>query len=100
MFFPIGDENHTIRTPIVTYALLVALGVIWIFVQGAGFDPVRLATTVCNFGMVAGEITAKAPVGDAVPLGNNLMCVVDREPINVLTPLTSMFLHGSWGHLL
>ena len=26
--------------------------------------------------------------------------MVDREPINVLTPLTSMFLHGSWGHIL
>jgi membrane associated rhomboid family serine protease len=100
MFFPIGDENHTIRTPVATYALLVALALIWIFVQGAGFDPVRLATTVCNYGMVAGEITAKARVGAAVPIGNGLMCVVDREPINVLTPLTSMFLHGSWGHLL
>jgi membrane associated rhomboid family serine protease len=27
-------------------------------------------------------------------------CVVDDEWINVLTPVTSMFLHGSWGHLL
>jgi membrane associated rhomboid family serine protease len=25
---------------------------------------------------------------------------VDREGINLLTPLTSMFLHGGWGHLL
>jgi membrane associated rhomboid family serine protease len=25
---------------------------------------------------------------------------VDAEPINRLTPITSMFLHGGWGHLL
>ena len=61
--FPIGDENRTIRTPVVTYALLAALALIWIFVQGGGFDPMRLATTVCNYGMVPGEITAKARVG-------------------------------------
>jgi membrane associated rhomboid family serine protease len=35
-----------------------------------------------------------------VPLGEGLACIVDREPINLLTPLTSMFLHGGWGHVL
>jgi len=35
-----------------------------------------------------------------VPLAENLGCAVDRLPINTLTPITSMFLHGSWGHLL
>jgi membrane associated rhomboid family serine protease len=39
-------------------------------------------------------------VGTGVPIGAGLACIVDREPINLLTPLTSMFLHGSWGHLL
>jgi membrane associated rhomboid family serine protease len=29
-----------------------------------------------------------------------MACVVDDEAINVLTPLTSMFLHGGWLHLL
>jgi membrane associated rhomboid family serine protease len=41
-----------------------------------------------------------APLGTAVPLGRGLACVVDNEPINILTPFTSMFLHGGWGHLL
>jgi membrane associated rhomboid family serine protease len=50
--------------------------------------------------MVPGELTGMAAVGHAVPLGEGLACVVDREPINVLTPFTSMFLHGGWGHLL
>jgi membrane associated rhomboid family serine protease len=98
--FPISDENHTIRTPIITYLLLASLALIWIFVQGAGFNEVVLASTVCNLGLVPGEITAQAPVGLGVPIGGGLACVVDREPINALTPITSMFLHGSWGHLL
>jgi membrane associated rhomboid family serine protease len=29
-----------------------------------------------------------------------MACIVDREPINILTPLTSMFLHGGWMHVL
>jgi membrane associated rhomboid family serine protease len=29
-----------------------------------------------------------------------MACVVDRESINWLTPITSMFLHGGWGHIL
>jgi membrane associated rhomboid family serine protease len=97
---PIGDENHTVRTPFVTYALLVALAAVWVFVQGAGFNEPILAASVCNYGLVPGELTGQARVGTAVPIGPDLACVVDREAINVLTPITSMFLHGSWGHLL
>ena len=97
---PIGDDNHTVRTPIVTYLLLLALGVVWVLVQGGGFDERVLATTVCNLGLVPGEITREAVVGTKVPIGPGLACVVDREAVNDLTPLTSMFLHGSWGHLL
>lgn len=97
---PIGDENHTIRTPVVTYLILALLGITWVFVQGAGFNERVLASTVCNLGLVPGELTGRAPLGQAVPIGPNLACVVDREAINVLTPITSMFLHGGWGHLL
>jgi membrane associated rhomboid family serine protease len=97
---PIGDENPTLRTPIVTYALLLVLLAVWMLVQGGGFNELALAKTVCDLGLVPGEVTRQAVVGTGVPLGPGLACVVDREPINLLTPLTSMFLHGSWGHLL
>jgi membrane associated rhomboid family serine protease len=63
-------------------------------------DPLALATSVCNLGLVPGEVSHQAALGTAVPLGNGLACVVDNEPINTFTPLTSMFLHGSWGHIL
>jgi membrane associated rhomboid family serine protease len=83
-----------------TYLILIGMFATWIFVQGAGFDPQALAASVCNLGMVPGELTHIAPVGQAVPLGRGLACVVDNEPINILTPVISMFLHGGWGHLL
>jgi len=97
---PISDELPTVRTPWMTYTLLAAMLLVWIFVQGAGFDQQTLVASVCNLGMVPGELTHMAPIGTAVPLGRNLACVVDNDPINLLTPLISMFLHGGWGHLL
>jgi membrane associated rhomboid family serine protease len=97
---PISDDNPTMRTPLVTIALLAALGAVWAFAQGAGLDPVRLAASVCNWGMVPGELTHRARIGTAVPLGQGLACVVDADPRNWLTPLTSMFLHGGWMHIL
>jgi len=97
---PISDENPTLSTPIVTWLLLGAMFAVWLVVQGAGMDPYTLGKSVCNLGLVPGELTHMAALGTRVPIGPGLVCVVDRESINVLTPLTSMFLHGSWGHIL
>jgi membrane associated rhomboid family serine protease len=100
--FPISDENPTLRTPVVTYALLATLVLVFVFVQGAGgvTDPYALIASVCNYGMVPAELLHTRPVGYAVPMAPGVACVVDNEPVNVLTPLTSMFLHGGWLHLL
>ena len=103
--FPVGDDNPTIRRPVVTYALLGVILLTWIVVQGGGGmfgpDPLALVKSVCNLGLVPAELTHLRPVGYAVPLDprSGLACVVDNEPINTFTPLTSMFLHGGWGHL-
>lgn len=101
---PISDDNPTVRTPVVTYLLLGTLVAVWVFVQGAlefgEAGMLKLAASVCDLGMVPGELTGLAPVGLAVPLGPGLACVVDDYSINRITPLTSMFLHGGWGHLL
>jgi len=97
---PVSDDNPTLRTPIVTYLLLGAIGATWFFVQGAGLNSQAMAASVCNLGLVPGELTGLATVGGGVPLGAGLWCLVDTDPINRLTPVTSMFLHGSWGHLL
>jgi membrane associated rhomboid family serine protease len=101
--FPVSDDNPTLRTPVMTIGLLVLTWAVWLLVQGAG-NPLALAISVCDLGLVPGELTHLARVGDGVPLGvfqgQSLACVVDREPINWATPVISIFLHGSWGHLI
>ena len=97
---PLSDENPTLRAPIMNYVILIGIAATWILYQGAGFDEYALVASVCNLGLVPGELTGLAPVGTELPIGRGLACVVDREPVNSLTPLTSMFLHGSWAHLL
>ncbi len=97
---PIGDDNPTLRTPWMTLLILAGTLGVWVLGQGGGLDELRLAESVCNLGMVPAELLRTQPVGFAVPMGPDLACVVDDEPINWLTPITSMFLHGSWTHLL
>lgn len=97
---PLSDDNPTLRFPIVTVFLLVAILAVWVLVQGAGFDEGLLAASVCNLGLVPGEITRQALLGTGVPIGQDLLCVVDNQQINLLTPVLSMFLHGGWLHLL
>src|SRR4051794_19902485 len=97
---PLSDDNPTLRTPIVTYLLLGAIGATWVFVQGAGFNPTALAASVCKLGLIPGELTGLARVGEPVPIGEGLSCMVDQDPINRFTPLTSMFLHGGWSHII
>lgn len=97
---PISDENPTSRFPIVTILLVAAILAAWVLLQGAGLNAQVLAASVCNLGLVAGEVTGLAKLGSSVPLGEGLRCVVDHDAINFWTPLTSMFLHGGWMHLI
>ncbi|HEY2374432.1 MAG TPA: rhomboid family intramembrane serine protease [Gemmatimonadaceae bacterium] len=97
---PISDENPTLHPPVMTWALLGAMFAVWLTAQGAGLNELRLATSICNWGMIPGELTHRAALGMSVPIAPHLACVVDNDPINKFTPLTSMFLHGGWLHIL
>ncbi len=97
---PIGDDNPTVRVPVVTIFLIVAMFAVWVLVQGAGTDEGLLAASVCNLGMVPGELSGLAPLGSGIPIGRDLGCVIDNQSINVLTPVLSMFLHGGWMHII
>ena len=72
--FPLSDDNPTVRTPIATYLIIVAIVGAWVFVQGAGLNMEALASSICNLGMVPGEITGQAPLGQSVPIGPNMAC--------------------------
>jgi membrane associated rhomboid family serine protease len=96
--FPYRDENVSRLTAVVTYGVIAANVAAWLLVQGAG-SPLELAKSVCNLGLVAGELTGELRPGTPFPMGEGLSCVVDpgRQPLHLLT---HMFLHGSWMHLL
>lgn len=97
---PLGDNLPTLRRPWVTWGLLAVMWIVWLLVETAGSSPIALARAVCDLGLVPGEITHRAVLGTAVPIGPGMACVVDNAPINFLTPLTSIFVHGSWGHII
>jgi membrane associated rhomboid family serine protease len=96
--FPYRDENKTQRTPIVTVTLIGLNVLSWFAVQGAGAT-LPLARSVCELGLIPGELTGALPVGTRFPMGSGLVCSTDPGR-QVTHLLTSMFLHGSWMHLL
>lgn len=96
--FPYHDENETQRTPYVTFALIGLCVVTWLLYQGGG-SALALAASVCNSGLIPGELTLSVRPGSGFPMGEGIFCEIDpgRQTVHVLT---SMFLHGSWMHLL
>lgn len=95
---PIRDENPTVRLPLATYALIALNVVVWVLFEGMGAEP-RLTQSVCALGLIPGEFLSAwtglgpgtAGVGPVCPLGPGA---------NPLAPVTSMFTHGSWLHLI
>jgi membrane associated rhomboid family serine protease len=96
--FPYRDDNPTLRTPVVTIAIIALNVAAWVLVQGMGADP-DLARSICDLGLIPGEFLHTIPPGTEVPLGPGASCVLGYGP-TWLTPLTSMFLHGGWLHLI
>jgi membrane associated rhomboid family serine protease len=96
--FPYRDENETQRRSYVTLVLIALNVLAWITIQGAGAT-LPLAESVCNLGLIPGELTGALPPGTAFPMGEGLACLTDPGT-QASHVLTSMFLHGSWMHLL
>src|SRR5262245_16855916 len=96
--FPYRDENQTLRTPLITLLFIAINVLVWLMIQGAG-AALPLAKSVCNLGLIPGELTGMLPPGTRFPMGDGLVCLTDpgRQISHVIT---SMFLHGSWMHLI
>ncbi len=96
--FPYHDENETQHTAFVTLGLIGLNVAVWLFVQGAGRD-VALARSICNLGLIPGELTGLLAPGARFPMGEGIVCLIDpgRQVSHIFT---SMFLHGSWMHLI
>jgi len=99
MFVPIGDDNsRRLRTPIVVWLLVAVNGFVWflelqhgeMFIAAYAAIPLELSTgtdlTVTKYLSIQGEIV---PIPQAP----------GPDPI-YLTALSSMFMHGSWMHII
>ncbi len=95
--FPYKDDNPTLATPVVTLAIIAVNVVAWLALQRGGVEP-GLARSFCELGLIPGELLGRVPQGTVVPLGPHIACEIGAPAPH--TVLTSMFLHGSWFHLL
>jgi membrane associated rhomboid family serine protease len=104
--FPLYDDNPTEIFPVVTLLLMGACIAVWIYVQGAGMSPEALQGSVCAFGAIPAEITGSLARSGLLELsGGGMARSASRGfcPLGGLTwsaLLTSIFLHGSWMHLI
>jgi membrane associated rhomboid family serine protease len=99
MFFPLGDDNSGVRlTPWLVYALIGACVATWIRQLMAG-DAFTYGFAAIPFEVMRGVdlIQPVTVLSGGRPF--ELPHAPGPSPIQ-LTVITSMFLHGSWAHLL
>jgi membrane associated rhomboid family serine protease len=96
--FPLYDDNPTYHPIVVTFLIIIANALVWVFVQGIGFDP-ALTKSVFTFGLIPGELLKTVPPGTTIPISPSLSYVIEAKS-NWVTVLTSMFMHGGWFHII
>lgn len=95
--FPLRDENPTELMPVVTVVIIAINVLIWVLVQQAGAGEGFLST-LCTFGAIPADITGGLTTGSVIKLAPEVACTVGG--LGWVTILTSMFMHGSWMHLI
>ncbi len=95
--FPYKDDNPTLASPIVTFFLIGLNVAAWVLVQGMGSEP-NLSASVCQLGFIPGEVLGRLPPGTPVPGPMAVSCETGEG--GWFSPVTSMFLHGGWFHLV
>lgn len=87
--FPIRDDNPQINQPIATYTLIGLNAAAWFLLQGMGLSE-QLGMSVCQYGLIPADLfdvnAAPSRCGD--------------NGLGWPAVLTSMFMHGSWMHIL
>lgn len=96
--FPYKDENPTVLTPLVTFGIIGVNVLIWVFVQGLGGEP-SMSRSVCELALIPGELLGRVDPGTQVRLSRRAVCVLGGSQ-TWFTPLSSMFLHGGWFHII
>lgn len=80
---PYRDQTPTELVPFVNWLVIAGVIGAWVWLQGAG-EPELVRASVETFGIRACEVTGR--------------CAPDG--VGKVGLLTSMFMHGSWGHLV
>ena len=99
MFIPLGDDNSTRRTtPVVVYLLIAVNALVWLLQLTMG-DSFTMGYSTIPYEITHGvDLTGIKRIvvdGHSVVLHN----FAGPTPI-YLTLLTSMFMHGSWMHII
>jgi hypothetical protein len=86
--FPYHDENQTRRAAFVTMLIIGLNVVVWLLVQGAD-SMLSVARSVCELGLIPGELTGMLPPGARFPLGEGIVCLTDpgRQVSHVITSM-------------
>ncbi len=91
--FPLRDDNPQLRIPYVNYGLILVNILAWISIQGLGQQPI-LSESICQYGLIPADLLShfRANLEQS-------FCPIDYRP-DWGTLFHSMFMHGSWLHLL
>jgi membrane associated rhomboid family serine protease len=95
---PIKDDNPQILVPFATITIVLLNIASWVFLQGMGSGQ-QLAGSVCQFGLIPGELLGLVPAGTRLPLGAGTVCILG-DTGHWYTAVTSMFMHGGWMHII
>jgi membrane associated rhomboid family serine protease len=96
--FPLRDENPTDTTPFVTMFIIAVNLLVWLAVEGAGANVHLLQEAVCRYGTIPAELTGATGGFKGIQLGPGYVCQFGG--LTWATLFTSMFLHGSWLHII
>jgi membrane associated rhomboid family serine protease len=96
--FPIRDDNPTIHTSVATFTIIGLNIMSWAVLQGFGSNP-ALIRSICEYGLIPGELLGRLTPGSEIQLGSGHVCVI-ADQANWLSPLSSMFMHGGWLHII
>jgi membrane associated rhomboid family serine protease len=101
MFFPLGDDNtDRQRTPFVVYGLIALNAIVWLLLQqGSGDSPFTYAFSAVPFEITNGVDLTTPSVIEAGGQRVEIPHKPGPFPIQ-LTLLSSMFMHGSWMHII
>jgi len=95
---PIKDDNPQILVPYATVTILVLNIATWVLVQGMGSGQ-ALIGSVCQFGLIPGELLGLVPAGAQLSPGPGSVCNFGDSG-HWYTTVTSMFMHGGWMHII